>query len=160
MTKNVFVSFVFAVKWQKLSVLVCHLFICHFSFPPSTEDQHSERGREALLLPPLHLRRRHGKHPPCLQRLSRHHPEDAPAAVRAVVMGEERCSATKKQKKKNHAKTDWTMKHPEPWVSELPLVHRGVWALVKAKTHTHTLTDTLTVNTPWSQNLMQTPCLQ
>ncbi|CAG03238.1 unnamed protein product [Tetraodon nigroviridis] len=43
---------------------------------------------ETLLLPPLYLRRGHGEHPTRLQRLSRHHPEDAPAAVRALVMRE------------------------------------------------------------------------
>lgn len=52
-----------------------------------SEDQHSQRGRTALLLPPLHLCRRHRKHPPRLQWLSRHHTEDASAAVRALVMG-------------------------------------------------------------------------
>ncbi len=84
------------------SEMVFHLF-----FSPTTEDQHSKRGREALLLPPLHLRRRYGKHPARLQRLSRHHPADAPAAVRAVVMGEERCLA-------KNTKTHRTMKNPEP----------------------------------------------
>lgn len=51
------------------------------------EDQHSEWFGQTLLLPALHLRRGHGEHPSCLQRLSWHHPEDAPPAVRALVIG-------------------------------------------------------------------------
>lgn len=66
--------------WEWNTNLFSHL--C----PPS-EDQHSQRGRTPLLLPPLHLRSRHGKHPPRLQWLSRYHTEDAPTAVRALVMG-------------------------------------------------------------------------
>lgn len=52
-----------------------------------TEDQHSEWRRQTLLLPSLHLRRRHREHPARLQRLPRHHPEDAPPPVRALVIG-------------------------------------------------------------------------
>lgn len=52
-----------------------------------TEDQHSERRRPALLLPTLHLCSRHREYPPRLQRLSRHHPEDAPPPVWAFVIG-------------------------------------------------------------------------
>ena len=130
-----------------LYIVWCEIAIKLF-LSSSTEDQHSKRGREALLLPPLHLCCWHGKHPPCLQRLSRHHPEDAPATVRAVVMGEERCSA-----KKKNAKTDRTMKHPEPWVSELPsLPKRCASSCEGQKTHTYTHVHTLTWNTLWSQN--------
>lgn len=58
------------------------------------ENQHSQWWRTALLLPPLHLRGGHGKHPPCLQWLSGHHSADAPAAVRAVVMDNSRTCST------------------------------------------------------------------
>lgn len=119
-----------------LYIVWCEIAIKLF-LSSSTEDQHSKRGREALLLPPLHLCCWHGKHPPCLQRLSRHHPEDAPATVRAVVMGEERCSAKKKTQKQIG---QWNTLNPESPNS--PLFQRGVRALVKAKRHTHTHTYT------------------
>ncbi|XP_040062628.1 guanine nucleotide-binding protein G(s) subunit alpha isoform X2 [Ixodes scapularis] len=48
--------------------------------------QHSQWRWQALLLPTLHLCRGHGEHPPRIQRLPRHHPEDAPPPVRALVM--------------------------------------------------------------------------
>ncbi|CAB3249587.1 unnamed protein product [Arctia plantaginis] len=47
--------------------------------------KHSERRREALLLPALHLRRRYGEHKARVQRLSRHHPAHAPAAIRTAL---------------------------------------------------------------------------
>lgn len=51
-------------------------------------DQHCERRRQTLLLPPLHLCRGHREHPAGVQRLPGHHPENAPAAVRTLVMGD------------------------------------------------------------------------
>lgn len=54
----------------------------------SSADQHCERRRQTLLLPPLHLRRWHREYPAGVQRLPGHHPENAPAAVRTLVMGD------------------------------------------------------------------------
>lgn len=57
-------------------------------FPPvSAEDKHGERGRQALLLPTLHVCSGHRKYPPGVQRLSGHHSKDAPPPVRTLVRG-------------------------------------------------------------------------
>lgn len=58
-----------------------------FCLPLSPEDKYGERRRAALLLPALHVCGGHGKHPQSVQRLSRHHPEDAPPPVRTLVRG-------------------------------------------------------------------------
>lgn len=56
-----------------------------FGVPLSTEDKYSERRRPALLLPTLHVCSGHRKYPQSVQRLSRHHSEDAPPPVRTLV---------------------------------------------------------------------------
>lgn len=56
-----------------------------FFFSFFAEDQHCDRGRQALLLPTLHLCRGHREHPQGVQRLPRHHPENAPQTVRTLV---------------------------------------------------------------------------
>lgn len=50
-------------------------------------DQHCEWRWQTLLLSTLHLCRGHREHPTGVQRLPGHHPENAPAAVRTLVMG-------------------------------------------------------------------------
>jgi len=57
------------------------------SLPLSTEDKYGERRRPALLLPPLYVCSGHRKHPQSVQRLSRHHSEDASPPVRTLVRG-------------------------------------------------------------------------
>lgn len=127
---------------SKRGSLICIVFLA-----PSTEDQHSKRGREALLLPPLHLRRRHRKHPQGLQRLSRHHPADAPAAVRAVVMGMPKKTHTLENNLTTEKKKD-----TEHWVSELPSSTNMCQCLqqkIRPKyTQTHSRTHTSAERTP------------
>lgn len=59
----------------------------HLSHLSLSADQHCERWWQTLLLPTLHLCRGHREHPTGVQRLPGHHPENAPAAVRTLVMG-------------------------------------------------------------------------
>lgn len=58
--------------------------LCVFAW---TENQHSEWHRQALLLSTLHLCCGHWKHSPCIQWLSWHYSEDAPAPVWTTVIG-------------------------------------------------------------------------
>ena len=51
----------------------------------TTENQHCKRWWQTLLLPPFYLCRGHREHSPGLQRLPRHHSENAPSTVRALV---------------------------------------------------------------------------
>lgn len=59
----------------------------HLSHLSLSADQHCERWWQTLLLPTLHLCCGHREHPTGVQRLPGHHPENAPAAVRTLVMG-------------------------------------------------------------------------
>lgn len=119
----------YAVKIQTLYLQYVFQKYLLILFCLSTEDQHSKWWWEALLLPPLHLCCRHREHPARLQWLSRHHPADAPATVRAVVMRKERCLA-------KNTKTLWTMENPEPRVPELPS-STDMCERPRAKPHTH-----------------------
>ena len=83
---------------------------CLLSLPNSTSrfhspaDQHSEWRRQALLLPSLHMRSRHGKHSTGVQRLPGHHSANAPPAVRTAVMAT--CRPHPFQDKKSKAKNE------------------------------------------------------
>lgn len=52
----------------------------------SAEDKHSNWRWQALLLPPLHMCSGHRKHPQSVQRLSRHHSENASSPVWTLVI--------------------------------------------------------------------------
>lgn len=72
-------------RWAFMTPVPSRLHLSHLSL---SADQHCERRWQTLLLSTLHLCCGHREHPTGVQRLPGHHPENAPAAVRTLVMGD------------------------------------------------------------------------
>lgn len=72
-------------RWAFMTPVPSRLHLFHLSL---SADQHCERRWQTLLLSTLHLCCGHREHPTGVQRLPGHHPENAPAAVRTLVMGD------------------------------------------------------------------------
>lgn len=88
-----------------------------------SENKYRKRRRPSLLLPPFHMCSGHRKHPAGVQRLQRHHPENAPAAVWTLVISLTHPPIRPKPQTNQYY---WRLAHHPSLLTSLILTHSSV----------------------------------